>query len=302
MGVREPSRRLSPKETGAADAPIDAALLPRLGHRVRDARARRGMTRKILARDSGVSERYLAQLESGRGNASVLVLSQIARALNLPVADLLRDENDQSVELTLIQQLLQRLPAAKLAKVRAQLVRDYGSAYGARENRIALIGLRGAGKSTLGAALAKHLGVRFVELDHEVEAEAGTSLHEIFLLYGQAGYRRYERRALERTLEKNDRCVIATGGSIVSEPGSYDLLLSACLTVWLRAAPEEHMARVAAQGDYRPMAGNREAMDDLRRILAGREALYAQADVTIDTAGRTVEQSLSGLVRAVAPR
>ncbi len=301
MGVREASRRLSPKAAGT-EALIDAALLPRLGDRVREARARRGMTRKILARDSGVSERYLAQLESGRGNASVLVLSQIAQALNLPVADLLRDENDQSVELTLIQQLLKRLPTAKLAKVRAQLVRDYGSAYGARGNRIALIGLRGAGKSTLGAALAKHLGVPFVELDHEVEAEAGTSLHEIFLLHGQAGYRRYERRALERTLEKNDRCVIATGGSIVSEPGTYDLLLSACLTVWLRAAPEEHMARVAAQGDYRPMAGNREAMDDLRRILAGREALYAQADVTIDTAGRTVEQSLSGLVRAVQPR
>lgn len=301
MGVREPARRFSPKEAGTV-VQIDAALLPRLGDRVREARARRGMTRKILARDSGVSERYLAQLESGQGNASILVLSQIAQALNLPVADLLRDENDQSVELTLIQQLLKRLPAAKLAKVRAQLVRDYGSAYGARENRIALIGLRGAGKSTLGATLAKHLGVPFVELDHEVEAEAGTSLHEIFLLHGQAGYRRYERRALERTLEKNDRCVIATGGSIVSEPGTYDLLLSACLTVWLRAAPEEHMARVAAQGDYRPMAGNREAMDDLRRILAGREALYAQADVTIDTAGKTVEQSLSGLVRAVQPR
>lgn len=301
MGVREPGRRLSPKEAGAV-VQSDDALLPRLADRVREARARRGMTRKILARDSGVSERYLAQLESGQGNASVLVLSQIARALNLPVADLLRDESDQSVELTLIQQLLKRLPAARLAKVRAQLVRDYGSAYGARENRIALIGLRGAGKSTLGAALAKHLGVPFVELDHEVEAEAGTSLHEIFLLHGQAGYRRYERRALERTLEKNDRCVIATGGSIVSEPGTYDLLLSACLTVWLRAAPEEHMTRVAAQGDYRPMAGNREAMDDLRRILAGREALYAQADVTIDTAGRTVEQSLSGLVRAVQPR
>ena len=301
MGVREPGRRLSPKEAGTV-VQSDDALLPRLADRVREARARRGMTRRILARDSGVSERYLAQLECGQGNASVLVLSQIAQALNLPVADLLRDENDQSVELTLIQQLLKRLPAAKLAKVRAQLVRDYGSAYGARENRIALIGLRGAGKSTLGAALAKHLGVPFVELDHEVEAEAGTSLHEIFLLHGQAGYRRYERRALERTLEKNDRCVIATGGSIVSEPGTYDLLLSACLTVWLRAAPEEHMARVAAQGDYRPMAGNREAMDDLRRILAGREALYAQADVTIDTAGRTVEQSLSGLVRAVQPR
>jgi XRE family aerobic/anaerobic benzoate catabolism transcriptional regulator len=301
MGVREPARPLAANQK-AAVAQVDTALLRRLGDRLRETRARRGMTRKILARDSGVSERYLAQLESGRGNASVVVLSQIAQALNLPIAELLRDENGPAVELTLIQQLLKRLPPAKLARVRAQLAREYGSAYGARENRIALIGLRGAGKSTLGAAVAKHLGVPFVELDHEVEAEAGTSLHEIFLLHGQAGFRRYERRALERTLEKNERCVIATGGSLVSEPGTYDLLLSACLTVWLKAAPEEHMARVAAQGDYRPMAGNREAMDDLRRILAGREALYAQADVTIDTAGKTVEESLSELRRAVAPR
>jgi len=301
MGVREPSRGLSRKEESALrDA--DVALLQRLGERVREVRARRGMSRKILAHDSGVSERYLAELESGRGNASILVLRQIAQALSLPLTDLVRGEDGQSVELTLIQQLLQRLPAVKLAEVRAQLVRDYGGAYGARENRVALIGLRGAGKSTLGVGLGRHLGAPFIELDHEVEAEAGTSLHEIFLLHGQAGFRRYERRALERTLEKNERCVIATGGSLVSEPGTYDLLLSTCLTVWLKAAPEEHMARVAAQGDYRPMAGNREAMDDLRRILAGREALYAQADITIDTAGKTVEQSLSELARAVGTR
>jgi XRE family aerobic/anaerobic benzoate catabolism transcriptional regulator len=283
-------------------APVETTFLDRLGERVREARARRGMTRKILARDSGVSERYLAQLEAGRGNVSVLLLRQIAQALDLPLDELLRPNEGQSVELTLILELLKRLPAARLAKVRARLVREYGSRFGARENRIALIGLRGAGKSTLGAALARRLGVAFVELDHEIEAEAGTSLHEIFLLHGQAGFRRYERRALERTLEKNERCVIATGGSIVSEPATYDLVLSACLTVWLKAAPEEHMARVAAQGDYRPMAGNREAMADLRRILAGREALYAQADRTVDTAGRTADASLAELARAVAPR
>ena len=301
MGAREPSRKPPRKDEGTV-VKLDAAFLDRLGERVREARARRGMTRKILARDSGVSERYLAQLETGRGNASVLLLRQIAQALNLPVDELVRADDGQSVELTLIFQLLKRLPAAKLARVRTQLVREYGTAYGARENRIALVGLRGAGKSTLGAALARQLGVPFVELDHEVEAEAGTSLHEIFLLHGQAGFRRYERRALERILEKNERCVIATGGSIVSEPATYDLVLSACFTVWLKAAPEEHMARVAAQGDYRPMAGNREAMDDLRRILAGREPLYAQADVTIDTEGKTVEASLAALARAVAPR
>jgi len=314
MGVREPARKSSRQESPHQESShqessrqvdvvrLDAAFLDRLGERVREARARRGMTRKILARDSGVSERYLAQLEAGRGNVSVLLLRQIAQALNLPLDDLVRADDGQSVELTLILQLLKRLPAARLVKVRRQLVRDYGSAYGARENRIALVGLRGAGKSTLGAGLARDLGVPFVELDHEVEAEAGTSLHEIFLLHGQAGFRRYERRALERILEKNERCVVATGGSIVSEPATYDLVLSACFAVWLKAAPEEHMARVAAQGDYRPMAGNREAMADLRRILAGREPLYAQADVTIDTAGKTVEASLAELARAVAPR
>jgi XRE family aerobic/anaerobic benzoate catabolism transcriptional regulator len=299
MGARDSSRKPQSKDE-ATVVEFDRAFLQRLGDRVREARARRGMTRKLLARDSGVSERYLAQLESGRGNVSVLLLRQIAQALNLPVNELVREENGQSVELTLIEQCLKRLPAAKLPAVREWLMREFGAKYGNRESRIALVGLRGAGKSTLGTELARRLGVPFFELDREIEAEAGTSLHEIFLLHGQSGFRRYERRALERILENNERCVIATGGSLVSEPGTYDLLLSTCLTVWLRAAPEEHMARVAAQGDYRPMAGNREAMDDLRRILAGREKLYAQADLTIDTAERTAEASLEELARAVA--
>jgi XRE family aerobic/anaerobic benzoate catabolism transcriptional regulator len=300
MGAREPGRKTAPRRDEATVVELDGAFLRRLGERVRDARARRGMTRKILARDSGVSERYLAQLESGRGNASVLLLRQIARALNLPLNELAREENGRAVELALIEQFLRRLPAARLREVRERLMREFGTQNGNREGRIALVGLRGAGKSTLGVALARRLGLAFVELDQEIEAEAGTSLHEVFLLHGQAGFRRYERRALERVLEANERCVIATGGSLVSEPGTYDLLLSTCITVWLKAAPEEHMARVAAQGDTRPMAGNREAMDDLRRILAGREALYAQADLTIDTAGRGAEASLDELARAVA--
>ncbi len=277
----------------------ETAFLRALGQRVREVRAQRGMSRKILARDSRVSERYLAQLESGEGNVSVLLLRQIAQALGLPVTDLLREENGQPVELSLILQFLQRLPPARLGAVREQLLQQFGEPAAQRHQRIALIGLRGAGKSTLGARLAKELGVAFIELDHEIEREAGTSLSEIFLLYGQAGYRRYERRALEKVLERNQRCVIATGGSIVSEPGTYDLLLSTCYTAWLRAEPEEHMARVVAQGDTRPMAGNAEAMDDLRRILAGRGALYRQADTVVDTAGRSVEQSLKDLRRAV---
>jgi XRE family aerobic/anaerobic benzoate catabolism transcriptional regulator len=278
----------------------DTALLAALGERVREARARRGMSRKTLAQDSGVSERYLAQLESGEGNASVLLLRQIAGALNLPLTDLLREPNGGSPELALTVQLLQRLSPAELTLAREELMHRFGGGSQARRRqRIALIGLRGAGKSTLGARLANELGVPFIELDRQIEREAGTSLSEIFLLYGQAGYRRYERRTLEKVLEQHERCVIAAGGSIVSEPATYDLLLSTCHTVWLKARPEEHMARVIAQGDTRPMAGNMQAMDDLRRMLDARAALYGQADAVVDTAGRSVEQSLRDLKRSV---
>ncbi len=299
MGAPAVADRLVRKAEPASRAPRETEFLQRLGERVREARARRGMSRKILARDSGVSERYLAQLESGQGNSSVLVLRQISEALNLPLGELVRDDNGQSVELLLTQQFLKRLPPARLAELRVQLLRDFGATASDRRKHIALIGLRGAGKSTLGAALAKERSIAFIELDREIEADAGTSLNEVFLLHGQAGYRRYERRALERIIERNDACVIATGGSIVSEPGTYELLLATCFTVWLKAAPEEHMNRVAAQGDYRPMAGNSEAMEDLRRILAGREALYGQADRTVDTAGRTIDASLETLHRAL---
>ncbi len=277
----------------------DRQYLATLGERVREGRARRGMTRRILGRDSGVSERYLAQLESGRGNISILLLRQIARALNLPLAELIGEESGVAVEVILLTQFLKRLPANQLAAARSQLMRDFGAAGSARDRRIALIGLRGAGKSSLGSRLARELGVPFIELDHEVEREAGTSLSEIFLLYGQAGYRRCERRCLERVLGQHERAVIATGGSIVSEPGTYELLLSACFTVWLKAEPEEHMARVVAQGDTRPMAASNAAMDDLRRILSGRSQLYGQADVLVDTAGKPFEQSLADLRSAL---
>ncbi len=195
---------------------------------------------------------------------------------------------------------LRRLKPAELAEARQTLSTLFGGA-AARERgkRIALIGLRGAGKSTLGAMLARELRVPFVELDREIERVAGASLAEIFDLYGQAAYRRYERRALETVLESHDRAVIATGGSIVSEAGTYDLLLTACHTIWLTAAPEEHMSRVVAQSDLRPMAGNDEAMADLRRILDGREALYAKADARVDTSGGTVAASLKRLKAAV---
>ncbi len=293
MGARDP-------KPADANAAADEDFLARLGEKVRDARVRRGLTRKTLARESAVSERYLAELEAGRGNISVLLLRQVAGTLGLPLAELLRKNEEQALELTLIHEFLQRLPKQRLARVRAQLQRDYGGNPAGRSERIALIGLRGAGKSTLGEALATVLKVPFIELDREIEREAGTGLSEIFLLYGQQGYRRYEQRCLEKILESQSRCVIATGGSIVSEPGTYDLLRSSCFTVWLKAKPEEHMSRVTAQGDMRPMAGNTQAMADLKAILQSRAALYGQADATVDTAGRSVKQSMKDLKRIIA--
>jgi XRE family aerobic/anaerobic benzoate catabolism transcriptional regulator len=279
----------------------EAGYLGLLGDRIREARARRGMTRKILARDSGVSERYLAQLEAGHGNISIILLRSIAAAMGLPLTDLVREEPDGPVELTLLIQTLGRLTPKDLVQARKLLTEAFGAAVRSeRRDRIALIGLRGAGKSTLGAALAKEQGVPYIELDREIERESGTSLSEVFDLYGQAAYRRYERRALEAVLERYERAVIATGGSIVSEPATFDLLLSACFTVWLTATPEDHMARVVAQGDTRPMADNEEAMEDLRRILEGRSALYAKADVTIETSGKSAEASLAELRHALA--
>jgi len=279
----------------------EAEYLRLLGERIRAARARRGMTRKLLARHSGVSERYLAQLETGHGNISIILLRQVAQAMSLPLAELVREGPDHPVEFSLLVQSLARLEPAQLAQARKLLTESFGASMERdRRQRVALIGLRGAGKSTLGAKLAASLGIPFIELDREIERIAGMSLAALFDLYGQSAYRRYERRALESLIETYDRAVIATGGSLVSEPATFDLLLSACFTVWLTAQPEEHMSRVLAQGDLRPMADNTEAMEDLRRILDGRAALYSKADVVVETAGKSVDQSLDLLKSAVA--
>ncbi len=281
--------------------------LVELGARVRAWRARRGMTRKVLATDSGLSERFLADVESGKGNVSINSLESAARALNISILELLQDAPRPA--LARLHGLLARLDDGQLDQAHALL----GSAFGlsdaqGREQRVALIGLRGAGKTTLGEHLAAQRGVPFVELDREIEREAGTSMNEILLLHGQAGYRRYERRALLRIAEEHpEGVVMTTGGSIVSERDTFDLLQSHFYCVWLKASPEEHMSRVVAQGDMRPFdAGDntkggatREALDDIRRILASREALYARADAVVDTAARTVKQSLKDLERAV---
>jgi XRE family transcriptional regulator, aerobic/anaerobic benzoate catabolism transcriptional regulator len=247
----------------------DAVFLQALGVRLRLLRARRGMTRRILAQQSGVSERYISAMEGGTGNGSILLLRAIAGALNLPLGALLEDASDSPA------QPLPRAPGY--------------------QQRIALIGLRGAGKSTLGAALAAQLEVPFIELDRLVEREAGMQLGEILELHGQAGFRRLERSVLDQTIAAHPSAVLAAGGGIVSEPDTFDTLLTHCLTIWLRASPEEHMQRVIDQGDLRPMRDNRQAMADLRAILASREALYARADLVVDTSGQDVQASLRAL-------
>ncbi|MBE7939362.1 MULTISPECIES: helix-turn-helix transcriptional regulator [Ramlibacter] len=277
--------------------------LSELGARVRAWRARRGMTRKQLAQDSGLSERFLADVEGGNANVSINSLEAISRALNLSLIDLLQDAPRPT--LARAQALLARLDEAQLDRAHALLAQAFGMGDGQRrERRIALIGLRGAGKSTLGARLAAERHVPFVELDREIEREAGTGMSEILQLHGQAGYRRYERRALLRLAgEHGQGLVMTTGGSIVSERETFDLLQAHFWCVWVKASPEEHMSRVIAQGDMRPFdsthGATREALDDLRRILAAREGLYARADAVVDTAARSVEQSLRDLARAV---
>jgi XRE family transcriptional regulator, aerobic/anaerobic benzoate catabolism transcriptional regulator len=271
-----------------------------LGERIRELRARRGMTRKILAQQSGVSERYLAQLETGHGNISIILLRQIAQGMGLPLVDLVREGPEQPPELTLLIQYLSRFPPKTLVSARRLLEDELEAADRAtRRQRIALIGLRGAGKTTLGNMLANHLGVPFIELAKRIESEAGAELSEIFSLYGQAAYRRYERRSLESVIEGNESFIIVPGGSIVSEPGTFDLLLSSCFTIWLRASPEEHMARVIAQGDYRPMKGSQEAMEDLKRILSGRIGMYSRADAVVDTSGKNIEQSFAEMLQLI---
>jgi XRE family transcriptional regulator, aerobic/anaerobic benzoate catabolism transcriptional regulator len=287
------------------------ATMAELGARVRAWRARRGMTRRQLASDSGLSERFLADVEAGKGNVSINSLEAAARALNISILELLQDAPRPAM--ARMHGLLAQLDDGQLDHAYTMLAANFGGAdQHGREQRIALIGLRGAGKSTLGAQLAAMRGVPFVELDREIEREAGTSMNEILLLHGQAGYRRYERRALMRIAEEHaDGVVVTTGGSIVSERETFDLLQSRFYCVWLKANPEEHMSRVVAQGDLRPFHSNHgdeghfaqgamgEAMEDIRRILASREALYARADAVVDTAARSVKQSLKDLERAV---
>jgi len=283
--------------TGEAKHPLLAAL----GERVRNLRAQRGLTRKAVAVAADVSERHLANLEYGIGNASILVLQQVAGALHCSLAELVGDVTTSSPEWLLIRELLENRSEADLRRARIALGELLGTASvdPARQRRIALVGLRGAGKSTLGQMLADDLELPFVELSREIEKLAGCSVREIHDLYGTNAYRRYERRALEEAVQIYGEVVIATPGGIVSDPATFNELLAHCTTIWLQASPEEHMGRVAAQGDTRPMAASREAMEDLRRILNGRAAFYSKADLSVDTSGKSLAQSFQAL-RAAA--
>ena len=278
----------------------DAAFLHLLGDNIRAARARRGMARKMLALHSGVSERFLAQLETGSGNASALVLRQVARALDVQPADLMRTGEVDPPNLLHTIEFLRRLEASDLNKARDLLIERFANVdLKARHRRIALVGLRGAGKSTIGNLLAEELDVPFLELDRLIEKSSGVSLSAIFDLYGPTGFRRFERRCFEEVLRDHSQFVLATGGGLVSEPATYDRLLTTCYTIWLKAAPEDHMARVLAQGDRRPMEHSAEAMSDLERILAERAGFYAQADLTISTSDLSIEEIKQYALRAI---
>jgi len=279
-------------------------FLANLGDRVRALRAQRGLTRKRLAIAAGVSERHLANLETGQGNASVMLLRQLSQALGATISELVGEDSLSSPEWSVVRELLRGRDEATLTRARRTLSQVLGhpAADPDRKGRIALTGLRGAGKSTLGRMLAEDLQLPFVELDRIIERIAGCDVGEIHSLYGAAAFRRYELRALEDTIAANPRAVIATGGGLVTEPSTYDLLLARCFTVWLRATPDEHMKRVIAQGDMRPMAGNAEAMEDLKRILVAREGAYAKADVTFDTSGQPLAEAYLALRDTLRPR
>jgi XRE family aerobic/anaerobic benzoate catabolism transcriptional regulator len=270
-----------------------------LGKRVRELRNRRGLTRKMMAKEADVSERHLAQLEAGEGNVSIVLLRRIAAALHVSLAELFAVETETRHEKILIQRFLERLPAHRVEDAMSRLMREFGNEERERRLRVALVGIRGAGKSTLGTRLSEEMKIPFIELDQEIEKDTGMPLGEIFSLYGQTGYREIEKRLLERVLHEHERAILSVGGGVVSEKETYDYLLANCYTIWIKARPEEYMARVIAQGDFRVMGGSDRAMEDLRRILEAREPLYRKADMYLDTSGNSVDESFAKLKAAL---
>src|SRR6266567_1462727 len=281
----------------------ETGFLEQLGQRVRTMRALRGMSRKVLAKVSGISERYIAQLESGKGNVSIVLLRRVSNAMGAHLEDLI-PATEPSPDWPVIRDLVRKATANQIAQAKDVLSGQASGSSALRRTSfagIALIGLRGAGKSTLGKMLAERIGWSFVELNKEIERDNGLSVAEIIALYGQEGFRRMEQAALGQLLARRELMVLATGGGIVSEPLTFDLILSSFYTIWLKAEPEEHMARVRGQGDLRPMADDRSAMAELRTILRSREPLYARASAVVDTAGLAVDAAAARLFNAVTP-
>jgi len=274
-----------------------AAFLLAVGEQVRAARGRKGISRRVLSEKSGVSQRYLAQLESGQGNISIGLLLRIADALDLGLEWLVSGDELWNPEVAKVLRLLRG--ATRDQRERVFKILEPEDQSPDRAGRIALIGLRGAGKSTLGRLAASGLGLPFLELNHEVEAVAGMPVDEVIALYGQEGYRLLERQALDRIAKQAKPLILAVAGGIVAHPDSFDHLLRHYHTIWLKAAPEDHMRRVRAQGDERPMAGTPDAMNELRNILTSREVLYSQADVMVNTSRTSVEDSLRDLLDVI---
>jgi XRE family aerobic/anaerobic benzoate catabolism transcriptional regulator len=302
MTMANPRTSADPRDLPDAAGRADANFAGEIGRMVRLGRAKRGMSRRQLAEESQTSERYLAQIESGAGNPSILVLHAIAGALELPIIELLPRADGRSAATARIIDLLGRLPPSELPALAETIEQRIDrAAVIDRARRIALVGLRGAGKSTLGRMLAERLGVPFIELDRMVEQEYGASVPLLIEMSGLATFRRHERACLERVISENEAAVVATAGGIVSNPETYALLLRRMHSVWISARPEEHMSRVMKQGDFRPMAKNREAMADLVAILEARRADYARAEATLDTSDESAEQSFVKLRKIVAP-
>ena len=274
-----------------------ARLLETVGQRVQDARKRARLSRRELSEKSGVSQRYIAQLETGQGNISIGLLMNLAKALDLRMEWLVAEHDPWHSEVGTITRLLPTATKEQLKRLLTILDPEHPSRR--RANRIAFIGLRGAGKSTLGRLAAERLEVPFLELNDEIELASGMAVNEVIALYGQEGYRHLERSALERIVATHEAGIVAVAGGIVANPDSYSYLLRHYHTVWLQADPAEHMARVRAQGDERPMAGNPDAMDELRRILTSREMLYAQASANVNTSKKTLEASLADVLETI---
>jgi len=271
------------------------AYIAQIADRIRSIRIRRGMTRKLLSVHSDISERYLSQVEAGRANISVALLWRVANAMDVEVQELLPDCEKCGLVPAPLFGILKRLDQPQLEDACALLQRHLLPA-SERLQGIALIGLRGAGKTELGKSLSRRTGVRFIDLVNVVEQHSGMEVGEIFSLGGQKAYRRLEHRALETVVESYPKAILEAGGSLVTQGGTYRKLLNHYYTVWLKAAPNEHMERVMAQGDFRPMQGNGDAMDDLKRILSEREEEYGSAHYVLDTTGRTVENCLEELL------